>query len=237
MKQNQLKNTDNNKTQQVLYKTLFLESLTVTLALGSAIAMEESPGLHFEEEGFITYVSCLQLLIAAILAGKIFGCERATRNSQTAKSGLFWLIISIGLFFLALDDGLEIHEKIDLWLHSFFQLQETNFTDFADDIIVGGYALLFLAYIAKKWQTIQVYKPSFRFFKIGFILTVVMIIFDLVSNNDYFTSLFIEDPAQGRVIRQILGVLEDMIKIFAEGIFIVGIYKCWQIVSKYSNPI
>lgn len=237
MKQYQLRKTDNSKTQQVLYKTLFLDSLTVILALGSAIAMEESPGLNFEEEGFITYASCLQLLIAAILAGKIFGRERATLNFKTPKSGLFWLIISIGLFFLALDDGLEIHEKIDLWLHSFFQLQETNFTDFADDIIVGAYLLLFLAYIARKWQTIQVYKPSFRFFKIGFILTVVMIIFDLVTNNDYFTSLFIEDPAQGRVIRQILGILEDMIKIFAEGIFIVGIYKCWQIVSKYTNPI
>jgi hypothetical protein len=232
MKQNQLKNTDNSKTQQVLYKTLFLDSLTVTLALGSAIAMGESPGLHFEEEGFITYVSCLQLLIAAILAGKIFGRERATHNFKTAKSELFWLIISIGLFFLALDDALEIHENIDLWLHSFFDFQETNFTDFADDIVVGGYVLLFLVYIAKKWQTIQVYKPSFRFFKIGFILTVVMIIFDLVSNNDYFTSLFLEDPAQGRVIRQVLGVLEDILKIFAEGIFIVGIYKCWQIVSK-----
>lgn len=232
MKQHQLRNTDNSKTQQVLYKTLFLDSLTVTLALGSAIAMRESLGLHFEEEGFITYVSCLQLLIAAILAGKIFKHERASRNFKTAKSGLFWLIISIGLFFLALDDALEIHEKIDLWLHGFFNFQETNFTDFADDIVVGGYVLLFLAYIARKWQTIQVYKPSFRFFKIGFILTVVMIIFDLVTNNDYFTSLFIKDPDQGRVIRQVLGVLEDILKIFAEGIFIVGIYKCWQLVSK-----
>ncbi|MGL6341651.1 MAG: hypothetical protein ACRC80_21215, partial [Waterburya sp.] len=110
--------------------------------------------------------------------------------------------------------------------------QETNFTDFADDIVVGGYVLLFLAYIARKWQIIQVYKPSFRFFKIGFILTVVMIIFDLVTNNDYFTSLLIKDPDQGRVIRQVLGVLEDILKIFAEGIFIVGIYKCWQLVSK-----
>lgn len=232
MKQYQLRKTDNSKTQQVLYKTLFLDSLTVTLALGSAIAMREPLGLHFEEEGFITYVSCLQLLIAAILAGKIFKYERATRNFKTAKSALFWLIISIGLFFLALDDALEIHEKIDLWLHSFFQLQETNFTDFADDIVVGGYVLLFLAYIARKWQTIQVYKPSFRFFKIGFILTAVMIIFDLVTNNDYFTSLFLKDPDQGKVIRQVLGVLEDILKIFAEGIFIVGIYKCWQLVSK-----
>jgi hypothetical protein len=60
MKQYQLRKTDNSKTQQVLYKTLLLESLTVTLALGSAIATGESPGLHFEEAGFITYVSCLQ---------------------------------------------------------------------------------------------------------------------------------------------------------------------------------
>jgi hypothetical protein len=232
MKQNRLVSRQSSKTQQVLYKTIFLDSLTVTLALGSAIAMGESPGLHFEEEGFITYVSCLQLLIAAILAGKVFQRENSALNPTKATSGLFWLMIAIGLFFLALDDGLEIHEKIDLWLHSFFNIQETNLTDLADDIIVGGYLLLFLIYIAWKWQTIQVFKPSFRFFKIGLILTVIMMIFDLMSNNDLFTSLFIEDAAQGRVIRQVVGILEDAIKIFAEGIFIVGIYKCWQIVSK-----
>jgi hypothetical protein len=232
MKQNRLVSRQSSKTQQVLYKTIFLDSLTVTLALGSAIAMGESPGLHFEEEGFITYVSCLQLLIAAILAGKVFQRENSALNPTKATSGLFWLMIAIGLFFLALDDGLEIHEKIDLWLHSFFNIQETNLTDLADDIIVGGYLLLFLIYIAWKWQTIQVFKPSFRFFKIGLILTVIMMIFDLMSNNDLFTSLFIEDAAQGRVIRQVVGILEDAIKIFAEGIFIVGISKCWQIVSK-----
>ncbi|MGL4883172.1 MAG: hypothetical protein ACRC8K_19250, partial [Waterburya sp.] len=65
-----------------------------------------------------------------------------------------------------------------------------------------------------------------------FRMTIVMIIFDLITNNDYFTSLFIKDPDQGRVIRQVLGVLEDILKIFAEGIFIVGIYKCWKLVSK-----
>jgi hypothetical protein len=232
MKQNRLSDTDSSKTRQVLYKTLFLDSLTVTLALGSAIAMGEFPGLHFEEEGFITYVSCLQLLIAAILAGKIFQRQSSTLNSAIAKSEFFWLIIAIGMLFLALDDALEIHEKIDLWLHSFFNFQETNLTDFADDIVVGGYLLLFLIYIAWKWQTIQVFKPSFRFFKIGFILTVIMVIFDFMSNNDYFTSLFIKDPVQGRVIRQVLGILEDIIKIFAEGIFIVGIYKCWEIARK-----
>jgi len=216
-------------TQQVLYKTLFLESLTVTLAIFGAVAWGHSPELHFREEGFITYVSCLQLLIATVISGKIFRIVSHSGNIKLAKNKTFWLVVSVGLLFLAFDDAFEIHEQIDIWLHNLFNLQETVITDLADDIIVGGYLLLFLAYVFTQWQTINLFQRSFTFFKIGLALAIIMVLLDMASNNYYFTSLIIDDATQAKALKQWLGAFEDSAKIFAEGMFIVGLYQCRKI--------
>ena len=219
----------NDSTKQVLVTTLFLNSLSVTVAIAEATAADKSPDFHFKEGEFITVISCLQLLIAAILSWKIYRLARHSQQVKLSKSSLFWLIVSLGMLFLSLDDALGIHEKIDFWLHDLFRIQETEITDLADDIIVGGYLLLFLIYVAFKWQIIQVFKQSFNIFQIGFILTLMMIVLDIVTNNNFFISLMVDDSSQVPILKQWLSVLEDSIKIFAEGIFIVGIYQCWQI--------
>jgi hypothetical protein len=222
-------------TQQVLYKILFLESLTVTLAIFGAVIFGHSPELHFKEEGFITYVSCLQLLIATVISGKIFKIIRPSQNAFLAKNALFWLVISLGLFFVTLDDALEIHEHMDLWFHSLFNVQQTAITDLADDIIVGGYLILFWAYIFTQWQTIKLFQSSFAFFKIGFVLTAIMLLLDIASNNNYFTSLIIDNTTHAKILEQWLAALEDSAKIFAEGMLIMGLYQCRKIAISMSK--
>lgn len=219
----------NDVTKQVLITTLFLDSLSVTVAIAAAVAVDKSPDFHFQEGEFITVISCIQLLIAAILSWNIYHLARHSRQLKLSKSSLFWLIVSLGLLFLSLDDALGIHEQIDFWLHDLFRVEETDITDLADDIIVGGYLLLFLIYVAFKWNVIQVFKQSFSIFQIGFILTLIMVVLDIVTNNNLFISLVIDDISQVSIFKQWLSALEDSIKIFAEGIFIIGIYQCWQI--------
>lgn len=221
----------NNLTKQVLITTLFVNSLSVTLAIAAAIAVDKSPDLHFQEGEFITVISCIQLLIAAILSWKIYQLARHSQQVKLSKSSLFWLVVSLGLLFLSLDDAVSIHEKIDFWLHDLLRIEETEITDLADDIIVGGYLLLFLIYVAFKWKVIQIFKKSFSIFQIGFILSLIMIVLDIVTNNNLFISLIVDDSSQVLIFRQWLSALEDSIKIFAEGIFIVGIHKCWQIAT------
>lgn len=235
MKSNWLICSSSDSTQQVLYKTLFLESLTVTFAISSALISGDSPELHFREEGFITYVSCMQLAIAAIVAGQIFVMTKQTENRELAKSRNFWLFSSLGLLFLGLDDAFEIHERLDLWLHDLLNIRETMLTDLADDLIVGGYLVLFLVYILSQWQTIKLFKSSFVFFKGGFILAIAMIILDIASNNNFFASLIFNDSDLVRASRQWLGTIEDSAKIFAEGMIIVGLYCCRQIVKRQIN--
>lgn len=213
---------------QVLYILLFLESIVIAIAIGKALARELSPAHYFGENGIVTDASCIQLLIASILALATFW---KVKNSNIALAGndWFWLLISLGLLFLAVDDAYEIHERIDLWLHDLLEIQQTNFTDLIDDLIVGGYLLLFIGCIATAWQSLQVFRPSFTFFQLAFALTIAMVILDMVGNNDYFLSLIIDDLGRVRTIEQWLSVVEDSIKIIAEGMFIAGIYHCWQI--------
>ena len=138
---------------------------------------------------------------------------------------------------MAFDDAYEIHEHLDLWLHRVLQIQQTDLTDLADDLIVGGYLLVFLIYVALKWRSLQIFRRSFTFFKIGFGLTALMVILDMAGNNDYFILSIVEDLTRARLLEQWLGVVEDSVKIIAEGMFIVGIYQCWQIAKSLSSPV
>lgn len=232
MKSYQLTRSSDSTTKKVLYKILFLESLTVTFAISTALMAGDSPKYHFREEGFITYVSCLQLAIAAIVAGQIFITLRKTSHWQLARSKSFWLFSSLGLLFLGLDDAFEIHERLDLWLHDLLNIKETMLSDLADDLIVAVYLLLFLIYILNQWQVIKQFKSSFVFFKAGLILAVVMIVLDITSNNKLFISLIFDDSDLIEAIKEWLGTIEDSAKIFAEGMIIVGLYRCRQIVKK-----
>lgn len=216
--------------KQLLYVVVFIESLAITLAIGKALMSQKPSYTYFNEKGFITSLSCLQLAIAGVLSLIIYQTVKSSANLELNKSALLWLIIGLGLLFLALDDRLEIHEQIDFFLHDLFAIEETNITDLADDLIVGLYLLIFFGCIFWQRKIIALFKSSYKWFLIGFALTIVMIVLDLMSNNDLFTSRFI-DPSQDVMFREWISVIEDSAKIFAEGMFIVGIYQCQRVVD------
>ena len=222
--------------KRILLIVLFLESLAVTLAISLAVVLDVSPDTYFgeiDQSGYITYLSFIQLSIAAVLSLKIYRKVRFSR--QLNKTSWFWLIACIGLFFLALDDVIGLHEQIDFWIHDWFELKETNLTDLIDDLVVVGYLAIFLVYVAFKWQTIKVFQRSFIFFQLGFILALVMAVLDLFSNNTLFISMVTEEEELISAIQEWFGAIEDSAKIFAEGMFIIGIYKCWQMVKTASK--
>lgn len=225
----------NRSINQILFIVLFLQSLAISLGIWGAIAAGYSPKAYFEEGGYLTILSCLQLLGAAILSRKIFLTIQDSTKSILIQNGLFWQVVSWGLFYLTIDDAFQIHEYLDKLIHSLLNIlldfEETSVSDLADDIIVGGYLLLFLVYVAKEWQTVRIFKRSFVYFQIGFVLTVVMITFDAASNNYLFVSMLTDDPDRQTLMRVWFGIFEDSMKIYAEGLFLVGIYKCWRIVK------
>ena len=219
--------------KQILSIILFLDSLAVTLAIARAVILDISPATYFGEigrDGYITYISFLQLSIAAIFAFRIF--RVAKLSPKLNQSGFFWLVVGIGLFFLALDDVVGIHEQLDYWLHDLFDLEETEITDMADDLIVGGYLAIGLIFVVSQWQAIKIFNQAFIFFRLGFVLASVMVLLDIVTSNMFFVSTITDNFTLQLAIKRWLSAIEDSTKIFAEGILIVGTYKCWQIARK-----
>jgi hypothetical protein len=213
--------------------------LAISLAIWGAMAAGYSPKAFFEEGGYMTILSCLQLLSAGILSRKIFLTIKNSPKFILTNNGSFWRVTSWGLFYLTLDDAFQIHEHIDklghFILNILFNFEETYLSDLADDLIVGGYLLLFLIYVAKEWQTIQVFQRAFIYFQLGLVLTVIMIVFDAASNNTLFVSLLTDNPDRKAWLQVWFGTFEDSVKIYAEGLFLVGIYKCWRIVKALIN--
>jgi len=214
---------------QILFIILFLETLVITIAITISLSLNISPKTYFNEvdnSGYLTYFSFLQLLITAFLSLKIFNIHKHVQ--QLRPLGIFWLIICIGLFYLALDDVIGIHEQVDLWIHNIFKIQETNLSDLIDDLIVGGYLCISLIYIASKWKIIKLYQHSFIFFKIGFTFSAIMLILDVISNNTLFISIVTNNPKTILLTQEWIGVIEDSAKLFAEGMFIVGLYSIYR---------
>jgi len=225
---------------QLLAIVLFLESLAIIIAISGAIAAGHSPKAYFEEGGYMTILSCFQLLGGAFIAKKIFLIVKKSGDFRLNKSSFFWRTSYISLSFLTFDDAFQIHENIDKLMHFIlkilFGFEETNISDLADDIIVGGYLLVFFIYVAKEWQAIQTFRDSFIYFKIGCLFTMGMIFFDTFSNNTLFLSIFTESSQQSDFWQNWLGTLEDSLKIYAEGFFLIALYKCWQIAQSRVNP-
>ena len=190
---------------------------------------------YFDEGQFGTYFSCLQLLVIAALSGIIFKLEKSSESLQLVKNSGFWLIVSLGTFFLALDDALSFHEELDKWLHKVLDVKETLVTDLADDILVGLYMILALIYVISQWKTLQIFRSSFGYFKLGFILGAVMVVFDILSNNELFVSMVTTDSNVQEQMIMWMGVLEETAKLVAEGFFLTGVYQCWR--SKLNRSI
>ncbi|MEL6493802.1 MAG: hypothetical protein AAFQ41_01600 [Cyanobacteria bacterium J06623_7] len=215
-------------SKQLLPLVLFIETVAIVMAIATAIKTGNSPFRYFDEGEFMTYFSCLQLLIISIYAGKIARQAKKSPLVELVKNAVFWWVVSGGLFYLALDDALSIHEEIDKSLHRLLGVQETLVTDLADDIIVGIYLLVALAYIVYQWQNLQFFRSSFNYFKIGFVLGTTMVAADILSNNTLFVSMVTEDSQlQGQLILY-LGIFEEIAKTVAEGFFLVGAYHCWR---------
>lgn len=223
-------------SKQLLFIVLFLETLAITIAISLAISANKSTSHYFGEGTFITYFSCFQLLVVTVLSWMIFRQEKQSSELQLLKNTGFWLIVSLGGFFLALDEALSIHEQLDKWMHSLLKVEETMVTDLADDFIVGFYLILALIYVASQWQTLKIFRSSFTYFKIGFILGGVMVVLDILSNNYLFVSMVTDDAALMRDMLNGMKILEESAKLIAEGFFLTGVYQCWRQVKSMNSP-
>jgi hypothetical protein len=216
-------------TINVLFISLILfDTIAIVIAIVMGIH-KGNPLTHFGEAHFITWVSVLQLLTISLLSYSIFQTRRRTLGDFNWRSPfIVWLIISLGFFFLAMDDLFKIHESMDHRIHELFNLKQTALTDRFDDMIIGVYGLIGIIYLRACREEIKKYRQIFPFLICGFVLLFIMVALDMLGNrNDILVQLVRSDLVAP--IHICVEAAEDSVKVFAGSFFLVGFYGALQI--------
>ena len=208
---------------------IILVLLSNLLAVCAAVIINIYNGAnHFQEGGFITILSIIQLLAISFLSFKIFLARDVTRGRSLLKRpSALWAIIALGFLFLATDDYCRIHENVDHLIHYAFNLQETGFTDRIDDILVGLYGLAGIRVLIAYREELINYRETFKFFIIGFVFLFSMVALDILTNRKDILPLII-DHHQVAAVHAFLSYTADSLKVFSEAFFIIAFYGIFQ---------
>lgn len=187
---------------------------------------------QFEDGGFITYFSVIQLFILSYFTCKIFKIRSQDYPTSPWKSPVaIWGILSLGFSFLALDDLLMIHEFIDKTIHKVWQIEETGLTDSIDDGIIALYAIAAVAVLVSYRHELKKYRTVLPAVLIAFALLFAMIVVDAVTNrNETLEILFSAQTVEG--IQDWIFTVEDGLKLLAEGFYIIAAHACLPIAQQ-----
>ncbi|MGB6298870.1 MAG: hypothetical protein WBF90_22195 [Rivularia sp. (in: cyanobacteria)] len=222
-------------SKKFILSTIVLEVLVIGSALLRAFLLNVNPKRYFDDQGYVSWFSFLQILFAAFLAWKVYKSRKSDvviNDSNKSKSYNLWAIISFGFLFLGLDEILKIHENVDFFIHDFFQIQETANTDRIDSLIVLIYALFGVGILYWAKSELSKFSQAFPLFGLAISLTFAMIFLDLLTDTTDFFDWLITNDSISYIVYRSLGILEECCKIFAEGMFIIAIYCCLQISKK-----
>ena len=182
---------------------LLVSGVLVYIYLAILVGPEHKPELHFRsEEGAITALSAIFLAMASGFAGVSFFLS----FPETRISRYFWLIAALGLGFLALDELLGFHERLDDWITAIVGDSEI-FRNW-NDLIVIGYGLIAI-------PVFLLFLPEiFRYPKIAETLAVAFLFFCIHTAIDSV----VEPPTTVSVI------LEESAKLFSAAFFATAMF-------------
>jgi hypothetical protein len=218
------------KSSGISYSLLFIISvlLAESIMISTAISAGYSDGdltKFFEESGWITSVSYIQLLLLSAFSFAIY-FVRTRNDSRRSFAGvhMIWVLIGCGFIYLAFDERFMWHERLDFYVHDFFNIEETSLTDRLDDIIIGISCLIGLvtAYICRK--EVFRYSDAKNLLIWGFIFIGGMTVFDIVSNRYDVIPFIFGDDSIGKTLHTAALLLDDSFKLLAEGFFISALF-------------
>lgn len=164
------------------------------------------------EKSFITYISVAQLLACGSLAWSVHKLVEGHRPDVRSPN-FIWAIVACGFLFLALDDALRIHERVDKLVHSVFNLTETALTDSIDDQLILLYAIVGTAIL---WRYVRALGPladAWAYLGAGAVFTLAMVGFDILTNRPDTLNGLIGPGELSSMLFQWCGVAEETCKL------------------------
>lgn len=175
------------------------------------------------EGGFVTWVSFVQLLVLSLLASLILVLRY--RTTGRLIDHLIWGLAAFGFVILSLDEILMWHERFDVFLHGFFGIEETAFTDRLDDIIVGAYGFIGVLALYLWRREISQYGQVNLLLISGFAVFLAMVLLDITLNRYDVIPWLVGEGFLAQRLHEWGKILEESMKLIAEGVFISALYS------------
>ena len=177
--------------------------------------------LLFGELQMITFLSTAQLLLIASFCALTFREIKTNTHDREAVGGSFvWLLFAIAFFVAAMDELFMIHENLDYAIHSLAGIVETAVSDRIDDFIIFFGAVLALCVLFLARRELKQFSSVRPLVVVAFVMSFSMIVLDAGTNRP---DLFGDGD-----LRTWMAVLEDVLKIAAEAMFLIAAQRCWQ---------
>jgi len=180
----------------------------------------------YEENTLITDISTLQLGLCSAASLIIPLAIFRRCKSIERRECLTWIILAAGCAVLAMDDKLMLHERLDQLIHEIFKWEETRISDKIDDIIVGLYGFIGIAFIAANRKYFLFSSNFMACAKGSIALAFVMVLCDM-------RSLYRLNESQN----QILSHLEEWSKIFGGACLLIGLLCALEDAIKIQSRI
>ena len=187
-----------------------------------AVALGAQPAEQFGEGKLGTWASCALLLSSAILAS---GTWRARRP---ARGAVVWLLVASGFVYLALDDAFSWHEKLDRFVHrKVLGMPATGVTTSLDDLIIGGYGILALALLYRFRDEFRRVSTLTKLLAVAMGLMFLQVAIDVIDHDTVLRALAERGPRR-RMLRLWVPVVEETVKLVAEGVFVLAFARAWR---------
>jgi len=138
----------------------------------------------------IESVEALVLLLTAVL-----GFLAWRQMHRTYAGSVFWFLASMGTAWLAIDEALDVHERLG---HHLYELgvREPAGVNHLDDLILIAIAICALAVIATFWEELRRDDAVFRFFAAGLLVFCAAITWDAFASTKGSASWWFEESIE-----------------------------------------
>lgn len=143
-------------------------------------------GSGFDERTVATLWSVLLLGLTSRVCFQIANLRSGAGADGTRTPRFFWRFVAFSFAFLAIDDGLQVHENLDKLVHLVAGLRETALTDRFDDAIVLAYALAGAVFLIRYRNELERVPGTVVGLAIAFALALVSAAFDVMTNRSEY---------------------------------------------------
>jgi hypothetical protein len=172
--------------------------------------------------------SVILLGMIAAACGQIYALRRSEGGRGIRDKARIWFLMALGFTYLALDEALSFHERLDKFGHRVFAIEETPLTDRADDVIILAFGIVGAAIMYFHRSEFRSLVGFLPLLVSGFLLLILMVVFDTLSNDSYILDGIASGWPSLRLTFKWLPYAEEWSKLAAEAIFLLCFLRAFR---------